>query len=164
MIDALLKLLAWAALHVREVPPGSNAGEYVESFQRFAGGQKGDSWCCEFAWTVGQLAAIVSGGFWPIPRTGSCETVHQYAISHRLVVGAPRKGDLYLLLDATGHAHHIGFVTAFHVTTFDEISGNTTQATGSSEGWGVFPNTRKVTPSIVFVRWSAAPTPLTAPT
>jgi hypothetical protein len=146
MNETLFRLLAWAAANVREVPAGSNAGEYVESIQRFAGGVKGDSWCCEFVWTIGKLAALASGTTWPLPRTGSCELLHQWAIKNKKLVSAPRKGDVYLLLNDKGLAHHTGFVTAFHLESFDEISGNTTQKSGSSEGWGVFANSRSYDP------------------
>lgn len=167
MITAVLLILEWAAKHVREAPAGSNAGEFVEAIQRWGGGKKGDSWCAFFVYFVGSIAAAVSGGNWPLPRTGSCEELHQYAITHHLIVEHPQKGDVYLLLDANGRAHHTGFVTDAVLEHFDETSGNTSDPTKapSREGWGVFPHSRGYdAKQYRYIRWADAPTPLTAPT
>lgn len=149
MTDILLKLLAYAALTIREVPAGSNGGERVESVQRWGGGVRGDSWCAFFVYWAGSLAAVASGTQWPLPRTGSCEVLHQFALKNKLIVNAPRKGDVYLLLNDQGRAHHTGFVTAFHLESFDEISGNTSDPSKppSREGFGVFPHSRAFDPA-----------------
>ena len=156
MIEILLKLLQWAAKTVREVPAGSNGGYWVELIQRWGGGVKGDSWCAFFVYFVGTLAAIASGGTWPLPRTGSCEVLHQYAIKNKLLSPVPRTGDVYLLLDEHGRAHHTGFVVQPQLEQFDEVSGNTSDPSKppSREGWGVFPHSRAYDDTKYrFIRW-----------
>lgn len=166
-LAVLLKLLAYANGRIKEVPAGSNGGELVESVQRWAGGQKGDSWCAEFVYFVGSLTCAVAGTTWPLPRTGSCEALHQFAITHGRIHQVPAPGDVYLLLNSAGRAHHTGFVTSVAATTFDEISGNTSDPSKppSVDGMGVFGHTRKLDSKLYrFVDWRSAPSFLTGPT
>lgn len=155
-VEVLLKLLGLCARTVREIPAGSNAGPKVEAIQRWSDGQRGDSWCAFLVAFVGELSSGVMETQWPLPRTGSCEMVRQYAVRHRLTVQTPSIGDVYLLLNDQGKAHHTGFVVGVGLQTFDEISGNTTDPTKapSINGWGCFRHTRTFDPHrYTFVHW-----------
>lgn len=157
MIDALLHLLSYLATLVREVPPGSNEGERVEGVIRWGGGVKGQSWCAYLVYFVGSLACAVAGKVWPLPRTGSCEMLRQFALRKKILRSEPSVGDVYVLLNGAGVAHHTGFVRGFTETHFDETSGNTTDPkstnTPSSEGLGCFENSRKLGPQYAFIHW-----------
>lgn len=115
-------------LFVREIG-GANKGQWVQLFQSFTGGAPGDSWCADFLCFV---LASMCGGYtnMPIPRTGVCEVIHAHAMSEGWITNAPSLGDLYLFLDAHGHAHHCGIVTQLSVVA--GIAGNTS-ADGTSD-------------------------------
>lgn len=132
---------------VREVG-GANTGAWVSLFQRFAGGEDGESWCCDFESYVEMIAYR---GRAPGMRTGSCQQKLDHARGRGWVVTDPRVEDLYFFINAAGHAHHIGIVTA--IGTLTGIAGNTSEDGASSNGTGVFEHTLTVPRSlIVFVR------------
>ena len=114
-------------LYVREA--GANRGLRVEAIQHWSQGQFGDSWCMEFATMV---LDICYQGESPIPRCGSCEDVHQLAITNDWIVTDAQPGDLFLYLTPEGHAHHVGIVT--EVGPLKAIAGNTSEDGASSNG------------------------------
>ncbi len=133
---------------VREASP--NRGLRVEAIQRWSGGQSGDSWCCEFATMVLDIAYA---GHPPLARSGSCQYVLDYARSLGLPQPlAPQPGDLYFYVDASGHAHHVGIVTSASPLT--GIAGNTSPDGMSVNGTGVFEHVIRVAASsMVFVHY-----------
>jgi hypothetical protein len=120
-------------LFVREVAGKQNFGQRVEGIQKWCGGKAGDSYCCYFATLV---LDICFQGNSPIPREGSCQVVYELAQQKGWVTSTPSVGDLFLYVDANGHAHHIGIVTS--VAPLDGIAGNTSEDGKSSNGTGVF--------------------------
>ena len=119
-------------LFVREVG-GANMGLWVGIFQRFVGIEPGQSWCAAFVCFV--LAIIVGGkGQLPIPCTGVCEEIHQYAIKHGMVTTTPQPGDLYGFIDDAGRMHHVGFYTGPIAGNPGGIAGNTSADGLSSNG------------------------------
>ena len=70
-----------------------------------------------------------------------------------MIVQQPEAGDLFVLLDSRGMAHHIGFVTIPPdvIGDFGTIEGNT-NAGGSVNGDGVYCRTRRATGSVRFIR------------
>lgn len=131
-----------------------NDGTWVEAILRVVGCKRGDPWCCA---AVSFCLQIEHAGHNPLPMTASCETLHQYGKLHGLLVKEPRRGDIFLVLNAEGRAHHTGFctdvATAGKVPT---VEGNT-NADGSRDGWGWLRRTRSLSPSLVFLRPSEAP-------
>lgn len=129
--------LIWQArqwLFVREVG-GPNHGFWVQWIQAFTGNAPGDSWCC--SWVSMVLALTCGGkGLSPIPTTGVCEDVHAHAKAQGWLSKTAKRGDLYLFLDGTGHAHHIGIVTA--PAPLDGIAGNTSSDGTSVNGDGCY--------------------------
>jgi hypothetical protein len=159
-LETLLSLLSVWDGKILESPPGSNAGERVEAIQRWCGGAKSDSWCAEFVYFAATMTAAAHGKPYTLPRTGSCESLRVYSGIHKLTHRDPAIGDIYLLLDSKGRAHHTGFVTstAISTATFTETSGNTSNPTqaASREGYGVFSHTRLVDSAhYVFINWLA---------
>jgi hypothetical protein len=127
-------------LFVREA--GANHGARVEAIQHWCGGQPGESWCCYFATMILDLMYL---GAAPIPRLGACQDVLNLAVKQGWVVATPVPGDLFILVNDDGHAHHIGFVT----NATDGLSGNTSADGMSSNGDGVHEHARNYLPQHV---------------
>jgi hypothetical protein len=119
-------------LFVREAAQ-QNTGLRVEGIQKWCGGSKGESYCCYLATMVLDL---YFGGNSPIPRLGACQDVYELAQQRGWVTSTPSVGDLFLYVDANGHAHHIGMVTS--IAPLTGIAGNTSEDGKSSNGTGVF--------------------------
>jgi len=136
--------IAQLFLYVREV--GDNSGLRVRGIQTWGGGMEHDSWCC---WFATMILDIYFQGNAPIPRLGSCQAVYELAKAKGWITEVPTDGDLVLLINDEGHAHHIGI----YIEPEKYISGNTNDD-GSSNGYGVFinpiPANRK---HVVFVRY-----------
>src|SRR5690348_13228370 len=115
---------------VREAAP--NRGLRVEAIQHWSNGQPGDSWCCEFATMVLDIAFK---GQCKISRGGSCQDVYEQAVEGHWLTDDPQPDDLYLYVNAQDHAHHIGIVVSANPLV--GISGNTSPDGTSSEGDGV---------------------------
>jgi hypothetical protein len=138
-------------LFVREVP--GNHGQRVNAIQTWGGGKDGDSWCCFLATMILDLYFQGSS---PIPRTGSCQQVYQLAQDRGWRTAEPTPGDLYLLINGEGRAHHIGFVTEGDAVQhqFTGLSGNTTEDGTGDNGVCVRERAQNVVPGrVVFVRY-----------
>ena len=129
-------------LFVREVP--QNSGQRVEAIQKWSGGSKGDSWCCEYATMV---LDICFQGNSPIPRLQAVQDVYNLAKKNGWLTTTPVKDDLFIYVNGVDHAHHIGF------STVDGggigIAGNTSEDGLSSNGTGVFEHTISTNPTKV---------------
>lgn len=112
---------------------GPNKGARVEAIQRWSLGSPGDSWCCEFATMVLDLAFQ---GNSPVGRLQACEDVHSLALVQHWTTETPAPGDLVLSINDAGKAHHIGIVTA--VSPLTSIAGNTSSDGVSANGDGVY--------------------------
>lgn len=113
---------------------GQNKGARVEGVQRWSLGSPGDSWCCEWATMVLDIAYKANS---PIGRMGSCEDLHSLALEKHWIAETPSVGDLALSIDpTTKRAHHIAIVTATEPLT--AIAGNTSADGTSSNGDGVY--------------------------
>lgn len=138
-------------LFVREAQAiGQNRGLRVEAIQHWSAGTFGDSWCAEF---VTMVLDLFFQGNAPIPRTGSCETIHQLAKSSGTLTDTPSIGDIVLHLNSAGVAHHCGFVTQLHPLT--SIAGNTSPDGASDNGTGVYEHAIAASPTttLVFVHY-----------
>src|SRR5438045_8318402 len=110
-------------LFVREAQTlGQNEGQRVNAIQLWSGGKSafGTSWCC---WFVTMVLDLAYRGNAPIPRQGRCEDVYRLAKSKGWVTSKPSVGDLFLYVDASDHAHHVGIVTGLAPLT--GIAGHT---------------------------------------
>lgn len=136
-------------LHVRESTKHLNDGPWVEAMLRFLGLPPGNPWCACYVCVVEDLFTCGNPRF---PKSASCETIHQWAKKHNKIVKEPRAGDLFLVLNAEGRAHHVGLcadaATNGKVPT---VEGNT-NVDGSRDGYGVFERKRTLGPLLVIVR------------
>lgn len=151
-VTASLSAVFRRFLFVREVG-GANTGAWVSFFQRFAGGQDGDSWCADVLCVVEDIAYH---GHSPSRKTGSTHEKMEHARLHGWLITSPKVDDLYFYITDAGHAHHVGVVT--NVTPLVGIAGNTSVDGNSSNGTGVFEHALVVQPQhIVFARLPPSP-------
>jgi len=129
-------------LFIREA--GQNTGQRVEAIQKWSGGSKGDSWCCEFATLV---LDICFQGASPVPRLQACQDVYDLAKKNGWLTDTPVKDDLFLYVNADDHAHHIGIVTADGGTP--GIAGNTSEDGTSSNGDRVAEHALTTNPALI---------------
>ena len=115
-------------LFVRESKE-QNTGMRVEAIQKWSGGTKGDSWCCEFATMV---LDICYEGNSPIPRLQACQDVYDLAKKNNWLTITPVKDDIFLYVNDVDHAHHIGIITKDGGGV--GIAGNTSEDGSSSNG------------------------------
>lgn len=134
-------------LFVRETL-GPNRGVFVEAFQRVGDGKPGDSWCADF---VSFVLWVCYQGPAPLPRTGSAAAMLAVATANGWVTTKPVAGDVFFRVDATGHAHHVGFVTAAAADRVGTIAGNTSEDGLSANGTGVFEHDVAPSPTLCFV-------------
>ncbi len=145
MMPANLSVVMRRWSFVRETD-GPNRGYWVEFIQRFTGNEPGDSWCCSL---VSLCEDVAYRGKAPSRKTASCMEKLTDCRTKGYVVTTPLPDDLCFSVDATGHAHHIGVVTA--IDPLKTIAGNTSEDGLSSNGDGVYEHTVNSTGKI-FVR------------
>lgn len=132
-MTASLTAIARRFAFVREFD-GPNRGAWVEFFQRFCSGSPGESWCMYW---LSVVLDIAYHGKSPLRRTGSCAmALAECRMKGYMVHGDPQANDLYFYVNPSGHAHHVGIVTATEPLT--GIAGNTSEDGLSSNGVGVF--------------------------
>lgn len=151
-IQAVLAI-ARACLPVREAAP--NTGRFVDAIIEMAGGRVPESWCADFVYYCGWH---ILRRDWPLPKTGSCDVLLEFARTNNLLVPTPGPGDVFLVLKTATDAHHTGFVETLRPdqgpSAWQSLEGNS-NSDGSVNGVGVFSNVRNATPrtSYVYVRW-----------
>jgi hypothetical protein len=141
--DALV-LHAEGLTFIREYA-GPNDGEGVRACQKTTDNAPPDSWCCSF---VTKCGTDMFGDRWPLPRSGRCETVRQYALDHGALLldinQAKRGMQGFTVAELPGglHAHHTFIVTqqlgkGLGVVT---VEGNAANPNGaqSSDGNGAY--------------------------
>jgi len=170
LTPAFLVAAAHAFVGVRE-QGGNNRGQMVEMFLREVKLQPGQPWCAAFVYHVGYWShydARVEHSSWPLPATGSCWELGDFAERKGLLVEedkAPAEGDVFLLYnDAKKRFAHTGIVVAVHekltftdgdwVWSCTTIEGNTS-VEGSREGTATLEKVRWISPrkGDRFIRW-----------
>lgn len=150
---------------VRET--GENRGPRVEEYLRSVGLPPANRWCMAFVWFCVEQALRPLKLPNPLPRTGYCPHLQQWADDAGYLREEPEPGDIFLLVGKTAagviRAHHTGFVVGVDGEQFACIEGNT-NLNGSPEGIGVFRRGRVLGPQYQFARWAdalAVPEPAT---
>jgi hypothetical protein len=145
---------------VAEEPKNSNAGQMVERFLRLVGLSKGNPWCAAFVSFVGHHGLYdpqTKKSAWPLPLTGGCTVLGEYALKHKVLDTTPERGDVFLLwhtVDGVQRFAHTGFVVAvLEDGSCLTLEGNT-NSDGSREGWLSTYKTRHFGANDRFVRWS----------
>lgn len=148
MSVASLSIVARRLSFIRETD-GANAGSWVNFLQRQCDGVEGDSWCADFQSVVEDVAYK---GKRCLPKTGNCQAKLEYAMKKGWVVAEPQVDDVFFYVNDSGHAHHIGIVTAPY-PNLAGIAGNTSADGTSSNGDGVYEHALTVSRAhVVFVR------------
>lgn len=135
------------AKKVREVPLGSNRGPRVEEMQKAAGISPGDPWCCAADFTWYKEGATALGITSPLPVTGYCPAMVNWARTHGRLIPAAHAapGDpVFYWSDSMGRFSHTGLCRLnLGNGKIIAIEGNTND-NGSREGWGVYQKVRQV--------------------
>ena len=141
--------IAHSQIAVMEEPPGSNRGKKVEAYQASVGINPGDFWCAAFVYWCFQKAADSLGRKNPVLKTGNC-MAHWKNTPGKKILGADavnkpsliKPGHIFII--NTGGLHgHTGLIEKVDGGFIHTIEG-TTNPSGSSNGIGVFKNTRKI--------------------
>ena len=135
-----------------------NHGQAVEIFLKFVWLKAGQPWCAAFVSYVGWYGCynhVTKKSTWPVPRTGGCAVLGDYAKQHALLERTPEVGDVFLIwFPALNRFAHTGFITQVHPDgSCTTLEGNT-NTDGSRNGWGVFERTRTFKSADRFVRWT----------
>jgi hypothetical protein len=130
----ILVAIARLFLFVRETL-GPNRGVWVNLFQKYTDNKPGDSWCASF---ISFVLSLYYQGKSPLSKTASCADMLAQARQLGYLVSVPQPGDLFFYLNADGHAHHVGIVTAASAPYVNAIAGNTSEDGKSDNGTGVF--------------------------
>jgi hypothetical protein len=151
-IDLVIRV-ARATTGASELPPGSNRGPYVERVLKLVGLGPGKPWCAAQVANVG-IGAL--GEHWPLPRTGGCQELHDWAHTRGLLASTPSRGDVFLVWHTElGRFAHTGLVLEVQpdgsCTTHE---GNTSRG-GSREGWIAAERVRRFKPADRFIQWTS---------
>jgi cell wall-associated NlpC family hydrolase len=142
-------IIAQSQIGVMEDPPGSNRGEKVEAYQASVGIDPGTFWCAAFVYWCFQQACTNAGRRNPVLKTGHCMTHWNRTPGKKIAAAdAVNKPSLikpgHIFIINTGGSHgHTGLVEKVEGGFIHTIEGNTNPS-GSSNGIGVFNNTRKI--------------------
>lgn len=153
-IDLVLRVSA-TGVGGTEVPPNSNAGPFVEPRLALVGLKKGQPWCAADVSFTGHDALKER---WPLPLTGGCVVLGEFAAAKKILFDTPAIGDVFLLwelVDGVWRFAHTGFCVkpAASPPAWITHEGNTSGA-GSREGWMKAERTRTFGPKDRFVRWA----------
>lgn len=129
----LVLLVAAKSEGASEIPADTNSGPYVERVLRRVGLKKGKPWC---AAEVADTGALALGSVWPLPLTGGCQVLYEFARKRAVVYDTPERGDVFLIWHPELERFaHTGFVTSVNPDgTCNTREGNTSGG-GSREGW-----------------------------
>lgn len=151
--------LAQATEGACEEPPGKNGGPYVDRILAGVGLTSGQPWCAAQLYDWGRKAL---GAVWPLPRTGSCAALGNFAQAHGVLEATPVVGDVFLWWEQVAGVWrfaHTGLVLAVPApATASVIAGNTVRPSHPGDirdGWLVATRTDPYKPTDRFIRWSS---------
>ena len=141
--------IAQSQIGVMEDPPGSNRGNRVEEYQNSVGIAAGTFWCAAFLYWCFQKTSENLNKRNPVLKTGHCMTHWNKTPGKKIAaadaVNKPiliKPGHIFII--NTGGSHgHTGMVEKVEGGFIHTIEGNSNPS-GSSNGIGVFQNTRKI--------------------
>jgi hypothetical protein len=147
LIEALNSAIS--QIGVMEDPPGSNKGKKVEEYLASVGLGGGQFWCAAFIYWCFQKATENNGRGNPLVKTGHCMTHWNSSPAKKILASDAmnkpsliKPGQIFII--NTGGTHgHTGMIERVEGGFIHTIEGNTDPA-GSSNGIGVFRNTRKI--------------------
>jgi hypothetical protein len=167
-------LIAAAGSFVGHREQGQNRGPMIDLFLSSVGlepvaDEPGQPWCAAFVYHVGKWSHFdyaAGKSSWPLPATGSCSRLGDFAKRKDVLKAEPMSGDVFLLwspqLVRFVHAGVITRIRACGETPArnpwyecDTIEGNTNDD-GGRERWGVLAKHRifYVAAGDRFIRWA----------
>lgn len=138
---------------------GANRGPVIDTIAKALNVPLGVSWCAQFVtWILMRAYGMDKStlrkklGFDSPWYCDSTKDWRAQAMRHGMMTDSPTSGDLFILLNESGEAHHIGFVVTPPDATgrFQTNEGNTNSG-GSVNGDGVYNRTRTASASVVFI-------------
>lgn len=149
--DLVLRV-ASATVGASEVPANTNKGPFVEACLKAVDLAPGNPWCAAWVYYIGRKAL---GALWPLPKTGGCQFLHDWAKTALAVHEKPDAGDVFLVWHAElGRFAHTGLVVSVNPDgSCQTIEGNTS-GSGSREGWIVAERARTFTAKDRFIGWA----------
>lgn len=133
--------------HVPEVG-GDNHGQMVELFLKFVGLPAGEPWCAAALSYIGHNALLdldTGKSLWPLPLTGGCAVLGDFAAKHNALTSTPSAGMVFLVFEPSlkrfGHTGFVRAVAGHGSLECTTCEGNTT-ADGSRNGWEYLCRTR----------------------
>ena len=149
-IDLVLRVSA-KSNGASEHPPNTNSGPYVERVQKVTGNHKGDPWCASEVADTGRTAL---GSAWPLPLTGGCQALADFAKAQGVRFLKPERGDVFLVWHPElNRFAHTGFVVRVAIDGTCVTHEGNTSGGGSREGWLKAERTRQFKPADRFIRW-----------
>lgn len=142
-------LIAHSYIGQKEIPAGSNAGEFVEGCLKLVGLGKGYAWCMAFVYRCYHEAAQKLGIENPVPKTAGVLKCLQLTKKDKVIYKKNAtisniKAGSQFIMDYGKGLGHTGIVVSFNTDgTFTTIEGNT-DANGSRTGGMVCLRTRSV--------------------
>ncbi len=140
-----------------EVPPNSNRGPFVEPPLRRVGLAPGNPWCAAEMSECGWRASQVGGFRWPLPLTGGCVVLAEFAEKHGILFDKPQRGDLFVLWERVSGVYrfaHTGAVKAIAPDLLSTTTEGNTNGAGSREGWLHAEKKRYFATKDRFIRWA----------
>src|SRR5690242_16523378 len=140
VVDLVLRNAA-GRVGASEVPANTNSGPYVERVLKRVGLKKGQPWCAAEIADVGAMALEKA---WPLPLTGGCQELHDWAVKQGVLVDKPERGDVFLVWHPElGRFAHTGFIVDVLADGSCSTHEGNTSGNGSREGWIVAERTRR---------------------
>jgi hypothetical protein len=140
---------------VREIPPNTNRGWPVECVLSSVGLDPGNPWCAADMYKIGTSALEDD---WPLPKTGSCQALADFATKHNILMETPERGDIFVLWEHVKQENRYRFAHTGAIETPAGLEASTwegnTSGAGSREGWGHFHRHRTFGVNDRFIRWS----------
>lgn len=145
-LEARLVLAAAKAFIGVTEEGGENRGQMVRTFLESVHLKEPNPWCLAFVYYVGYRALLnvdTNRSLWPLPSTGGCAWLGEWAAQHTLLLKTPQPGDVFLLYSTRKQRlAHAGFIVKVNTNgTVQTIEGNTNEQ-GSREGGTVMMKTR----------------------
>lgn len=145
--------IARGEVGTQEDPLGSNTGPRVNEYIRSVGLKPPVFWCACFLYWCVDHAANELGVTNPLPRTGSCDAILEWARRGGHLCNDPQPGDFFLHMASENDATHIGMVVKDNGSTIETIEGNS-NAGGSNNGIEVAARPARPKAKLKFVRWA----------
>ena len=129
---------------------GQNRGPAVRKYLSAVNINFPAPWCAAFVvWVLKE--ALKESFSLAFISSGYCPDLHEFAVKNKILSKVPEPGDVFLVYDSIS-SYHTGFVLSVSGDYFKTIEGNS-NTNGSSNGDGIYSNTRPICDSYRFIKW-----------